>query len=1027
MTDLAVDSKSFWENIQGKLDRSRFLIVLCSPNAAKSPYIDNEVRHFLQDANRTNALEHVIPVILAGNPGVGDDTECLPPVLLALKDRILKRNLPTMLPDAGRRPREGWENGLVQTVSYLLGVDRVKIADRYQRAKRRQVQRFLAGAGVLLVLFAAISAWALLAEHRASENQRIAVEERDQKETARADAVQQRRRAEQRLALATLTSGLDLCERGQIPRGLLLMARSLEYAPNDDADLQWLIRSNLAGWRRHIFPMGIIPARNVALSAISPNGRIVATVEWTRDDKAERHGESEARVWDSRNGRSIAVLSHSGPILSLLFSPDGSMICTGSSDGTLRLWNAADGKPLREPMRLDKVVSRGHMRWPAEGIAAVRFSTDGRRLCAANGAVACVWDVGTGKPRFPSIEHGGTLKAIAISAGGHRLLTTTTSYNGFGKATQSVVYLYDADTGKRLGDPWQHPMPVRGIGFDPRGEVALTVSEEWSEVGDERRDFRGAEVRAFRASDGSAICPPMPHSDPVESVIVGKGPFLVTASGSAEAGLGGDLLPRLPGRVFLWNLLSGQMVGPAFQHDAVVHSATVGADDVRLFTGAANGTARYWNIAKGSPIGDVMRHDGGVYDVAFAYEGRLALTRSHDHATRLWHPASGRPLAPAVYRQQCAQRRAEPKEVIARQAEVWDVEGSELLGLHRAAALANSADGKQVLAGGKNGLAVLWDVADGAPTGSMFFHGKPISIVEIAPDGRSVLTKAGHGFGRYDSILWSLDCQRLVVIDADAQYSPDGKRLLAETGDAGMDVWDAHTGQKMFRLAVPWRRVLAFSPDGSRLLAADDAGAIQLCDSATGKSDGPSLKSGSRAICAVFSPDSKRLLTGHADGATRLWDFTARSPIGKPMRMNGVPNHLTFSADGDVAITGNETIQVAWNLTTGRRIDPNPGAGMGYVLPGRGNPLVLSPDGKRLASADSQGAAQLFNLSGGNRVGPVMQHRSAVRELVFSPDGHILVTLSGEARLWSAATGLPLSSPLPHGADVSSAAFSPDS
>ena len=145
MTDLEVESNSFWEDIRSKLDRSRFLIVLCSPNAAKSAYVDREIRHFLHDSRRPSALQQVVPLIVAGQPGTADETECLPAVLQGLKDQILERNLPTMLPDAGQRDREGWENGLIQTVAYLLQVDRSKIADRYQRVKRRQIQRICVG------------------------------------------------------------------------------------------------------------------------------------------------------------------------------------------------------------------------------------------------------------------------------------------------------------------------------------------------------------------------------------------------------------------------------------------------------------------------------------------------------------------------------------------------------------------------------------------------------------------------------------------------------------------------------------------------------------------------------------------------------------------------------------------------------------------------------------------------------------------------------------------------------------------
>ena len=181
-TDLDVDSKSFWENIEGRVSRSRFLIVLCSPSSAKSEYVSREIRHFLQNCGRPDAIEYIVPVIVEGNPGAGDDTECLPAALREVSDQILTRNLPTMIPDAGEREAHGWETGFVQAVAYLLHVDRAKIADRYQRAKRRQIERILVGACVALVTFAAITTWAISAERRARAERNRAVAARNDAE-----------------------------------------------------------------------------------------------------------------------------------------------------------------------------------------------------------------------------------------------------------------------------------------------------------------------------------------------------------------------------------------------------------------------------------------------------------------------------------------------------------------------------------------------------------------------------------------------------------------------------------------------------------------------------------------------------------------------------------------------------------------------------------------------------------------------------------------------------------------------------
>ena len=53
-------------------------------------------------------------------------------------------------------------------------------------------------------------------------------------------------------------------------------------------------------------------------------------------------------------------LSHDGPVEAAAFSPDGKTVLTGGDDGTARLWDAATGQPIGQPIRHEGgVVERG--------------------------------------------------------------------------------------------------------------------------------------------------------------------------------------------------------------------------------------------------------------------------------------------------------------------------------------------------------------------------------------------------------------------------------------------------------------------------------------------------------------------------------------------------------------------------------------------------------------------------------------------------------------------------------------------
>ena len=71
--------------LQDNLRRSNYLIVICSPSSAKSPYVNDEVKYFI-DSGRT---DHIIPLIAEGVPHSGDPlTECFMPAILGLPRRL---------------------------------------------------------------------------------------------------------------------------------------------------------------------------------------------------------------------------------------------------------------------------------------------------------------------------------------------------------------------------------------------------------------------------------------------------------------------------------------------------------------------------------------------------------------------------------------------------------------------------------------------------------------------------------------------------------------------------------------------------------------------------------------------------------------------------------------------------------------------------------------------------------------------------------------------------------------------------
>jgi WD40 repeat protein len=77
----------------------------------------------------------------------------------------------------------------------------------------------------------------------------------------------------------------------------------------------------------------------------------VKSVAFSPDGSQIVSGSSDntVRLWDAQTGKEIAELDgHTGPVWSVAFSPDGSQIVSGSSDDTVRLWDAHTSKEIAE-------------------------------------------------------------------------------------------------------------------------------------------------------------------------------------------------------------------------------------------------------------------------------------------------------------------------------------------------------------------------------------------------------------------------------------------------------------------------------------------------------------------------------------------------------------------------------------------------------------------------------------------------------------------------------------------------------
>jgi len=158
-----------------------------------------------------------------------------------------------------------------------------------------------------------------------------------------------------------------------------------------------------------------------------------------------------------------------------------------------------------------------------------------------------------------------------------------------------------------------------------------------------------------------------------------------------------------------------------------------------------------------------------------------------------------------------------------------------------------------------------------------------------------------------------------------------------------------------------------------------------------------------------------------------VWDPRAKKLISSITGLSGVVNVANISPDGRKVVTAERRgIVGLWDAGTGKQI---------RLLRGHGDQIHdarFSPDGKVIASGARDGTARTWDAETGDQIAVHKQRGGLYVDMVsFSPDGKwVLSAGNGWAEVWNAKTGALHSAtavgPEGEGGYTTSARFSPD-
>ena len=651
----------------------------------------------------------------------------------------------------------------------------------------------------------------------------------------------------------------------------------------------------------------------------SPDGRYVVAPS----------GNRAARVWDTRNGRVVHVLSHDLTALHASFSRDGRMIATACGDlggghgGFATVWHADTG---------ERITRFAH----DAAVVRALFSPDGDRLFTGSlDGTARVWDVHTGEPLTPIMQHNvdvGDVSVFAFSPDGRRVITA---------GQNAVALIWDLETGQ----PSHRSIEgKRHASFSPDGNLAVTG---------------GGVTRVWDVSTGSLTCE-LPQQS-WHASFSPAGQQIVTASSDETAQI--------------WDIPSGRRVGAPMRHRSGVTQARFSPDGRYVVTASWDRTARLWDAGTGRPITLPLKHGGDVMCAAFHPDGHRIVTASTDLLVRVWDFANLQSGSRTIHHtngesnQLLLARLSPDGRLLAtagqdRRLRLRESSSQTAMGpvIERVGVLHHvdfSSDSKRVLTTNAGGTARIWDSATGDPIGAPLRHANGVMHGSFSPDGDRVVTASSDCSAR----VWELLTGRTIVKFEHpspvkyAWFSPDGCCVLSVC-DAEARVWDAATGEPIspslhHRSAIVYA---CFSPDGLRVLTTSSDGTAQVWDATTGEPIGEPLYHGQAVTHGVFSPDARKVVTASNDNTARVWDIVR----GTSMTLGWQPNnvwHAAFSRDGQLIATAclDGMVRV-WDANTGEPVTGALRHSSQWAIGAE-----FSPDGRRLLTT-GRGAAKLWDL-----------------------------------------------------------------
>ncbi|MEZ4678394.1 MAG: WD40 repeat domain-containing protein [Caldilineaceae bacterium] len=548
------------------------------------------------------------------------------------------------------------------------------------------------------------------------------------------------------------------------PDGTLLATGS-----RDRTVCLWIVEMLIDNDEERSAPFAVLKQHKdwVDAAAFAPNGKLLASGSedaticlWDVDALLRQQSDQgqldEGQLDEEQQGikpiRSLVSPTISredeGRVLTLAFSPDGSLLASGDVSGTVYLWDTQTWQVRHR--------CHGHANW----IRALAFTPDGA-IVASSGAETMVrlWDTATGRLVDTFYGHTRSVWTLGCTQDGTMLCSAGDD------GSLRLWNLHNRGEHPAVGLVQGNPASIFAVAFHPEGNL-LAASDEKGRI----------YLWDSPLTNPSACRTLVGHTGKVDAIAFHP-------DGKIPASVSNDETVRL----WDWDNRCVCSLNVQAKHGLSQELTSVAFDPtgVYLAVGGTGGDIYLWHV--GQPQQPrlhivLQEHRSPIRKLSFSARGDILVSGSMDRTIRLWS-------LPALLEDQSAS-----PVVIECPSEVWS--------------MTLDSTGQVVVAACRDGVIRQWELHGFGvqPAQILFEQGESFQDVAVSPDNQLIATADG-----IDTItFWEMTAghQRHVLRKHRQQiksvaFRPDGEVIASGSLDGTINLWNVQTRAHLITLHPP--------------------------------------------------------------------------------------------------------------------------------------------------------------------------------------------------------------------------------